>query len=416
MQVRIRHVPAHCIFHPFKFRDEVIDIISSRCNPQLFPNSYITTIEGKNLVVVEVPPGSKRPYYITSRGINEGTFVRIGASSRIAGQDILKDLVLEGSNRSFDALDFIDGRGIGLSQESIGRLCNFIKIKSGIDVTSISLVNMGLLRETDEGFVPSRAFMLLTDNPYYHARIQCARFRGPGETEFIDRKEFTDSIIDQVDSAIGFVTDHLNMGARIEGLYREDIPEIPLNAIREIITNAVLHRSYSHEGSPIFVAVYDDRVEVTSPGMLPQGMTVEGMLSEHSNPRNVVLSRFFRDTHLSEGWRKGVKRAMDSCVAYGLRRPDILEIDDMIKVVIYRAGSEYVPNVKASDFPLNDLEELVLDYLEANPQDTVDDVAKHLGRPYSTVRKSVSKLKAKGILSRTGSKSKGVWEVTHKSR
>lgn len=115
---------------PFKFRDEVIDIISSRCTPQLFPNSYITTIEGKNLVVVEVPPGSKRPYYITSRGINEGTFVRIGASSRIAGQDILKDLMLEGSNRSFDALDFIDERGIGLSQESIEHLCNFIKIKS----------------------------------------------------------------------------------------------------------------------------------------------------------------------------------------------------------------------------------------------------------------------------------------------
>ncbi|MDR0334812.1 MAG: putative DNA binding domain-containing protein, partial [Methanomassiliicoccaceae archaeon] len=256
---------------PLALRDQIIDEIAKDCTPQIFPNSYMSTVNDKNVIVIDIAPGTNRPYYLRSEGMERGTYVRISASTRTAGPDTLRDLMMEGAGRSFDELDHIDGNGRKLSMGSVDELCKYLSGRTKKEVSVTDLVNMRILRESEGTYIPSRAFMLLTDNPYYHARIQCARFKGPDELEFTDRKEFTGPIIEQLDDAVGFVLDHTNLGAEIKGLYRKDISEMPMEAVREIITNAVVHRSYSMSGSPIFVAVYDDRIEVTSPGMMPFG-------------------------------------------------------------------------------------------------------------------------------------------------
>ena len=132
---------------PFSVRDIIVDEISTLCNPQIFPNSYVSTVDGKNVVVIEVPPGTNRPYYITSEGIDNGTYVRISASSRLAGPDTLRDLMMEGANKSFDGLDYIDENNKGLSGDAVKKLCSYLSARSKKDVTPTDLMNMGLLTD-----------------------------------------------------------------------------------------------------------------------------------------------------------------------------------------------------------------------------------------------------------------------------
>lgn len=404
---------------PFSVRDIIIDEISNLCSPQLFLNSYVSTVDGKSIIVIEVVPGAKRPYFITSEGEMNGTYIRISASTRQAGPDTVRDLMMEGSNKSFDVLDYIDEDNKGISDKSVQRLCTYLSERSKKDVTSTDLVNMGLLKISNDtvpaSFIPSRAFMLLTDNPYYYARIQCARFRGPDELEFTDRKEYTGTIIEQVDDATGFVMNHTNLGAEITGLYRKDLPEIPIEAIREIITNAVVHRSYSMSGSPTFVAVYDDRIEITSPGMLPYGLTLEGVISGRSNPRNHVLAKFFKEANLTEGWGRGIRKAINSCNEYGLRQPVFQEIDDAIRVTIFRPGSMHEPSSESASSLINDFENKIIDFLEKNPHAKISDIAAEMRLSRSSIDRSVSKLKSLGIISRTGTKMEGEWKVYRRS-
>jgi len=398
---------------PLVLRDQIIDEISKDCCPQIFPNSYMSTVDGKNIVVIDIAPGMNRPYYLKSEGMEKGTYVRISASTRSAGSETLRDLLMEGANKSFDVLDHIDENGRKISAESVNKLCKYLSERSKKEVSVTDLVNMKVLRESEGTLLPSRAFMLLTDNPYYHARIQCARFKGPDELEFMDRKEFTGSIIEQVDDAVGFVFNHTNLGAEIKGLYRKDIPEIPAEAVREIVTNAVLHRSYSMSGIPIFVAVYDDRIEVSSPGMMPSGLTIDGAISGRSNPRNKVIAKFFREANLTEGWGRGIRRAISLCKEYGLRPPEFQEIDDTIRVTIFRTGSDHVPSKEPASLPISDSENAILNHLEKNPRATISDLMAIINISRPTVNRAILKLKSLGLLSRTGTKSTGTWIVKH---
>jgi predicted HTH transcriptional regulator len=302
-------------------RDQIIDEIAKDCVPQINANSYMSSINGKNIIVIDVVPGISRPYYLKSEGMVNGTYVRISASTRAAGPETLKDLILEGTGKSYDGLDYIDENHRKISMESVNKLCSYLSERSKKEVSITDIVGLNIIRVCEGEYVPSRAFMLLTDNPYDHARIQCARFKGPDELEFMDRKEFTGSIIKQVDEAVGFVFDHTNFGAKIKGLYRIDLPEIPIEAVREIVTNAVLHRSYSMDSSPIFVAVYDDRIEITSPGMMPLGLTIDDAMAGRSNPRNKVIAKFFREANLMEGWGRGIRRSFSLCEEFKLRPP-----------------------------------------------------------------------------------------------
>ena len=97
--------------------------------------------------------------------------------------------------------------------------------------------------------------------------IQCGFFKGKDRAYFVDRREFDGPIQNQVDVAYQYVLEKINMGMQIHGIYRQDVYELPTDSVRELIANAVAHRSYLEPGN-IQVAIFDDRLEVTSPGML----------------------------------------------------------------------------------------------------------------------------------------------------
>ena len=152
---------------------------------------------------------------------------------------------------------------------------------------------------------------------------------------FVDRREYTGPIWEQIEEAFQFVLRNIHLGATIVGIYRQDVYEIPPDAIRELIINAAVHRSYLDHGN-IQVAVYDNRLEITSPGKLPMGQTLERMKEGYSQIRNEALAYAFSYMNLIEHWGSGIPRIIGKVKAAGLREPEFIGGEVDLRINIYR--------------------------------------------------------------------------------
>ena len=329
---------------PFKMSDAISNMISDACIPMIENDIYPQTIDGKTVLVVDVIPGKQRPYYLSKKGKEKSAYIRFNGTSRPADTIMLKELELQGSNRSYDSIqeigaDYDENKTLELCEkmkEVSLTNCNTMEEKSTVkDMTIGKLEDMGLLCRNGKKLVPTHAFMLMTDNKVKYAKIQCALFKGVTRDLFIDKKEFGGTIYKQLEEAYQFVLRHINIGAEIKGLYRKDIYEMPVSSIREMIANAIIHRSYLNE-SKIQISMFDDRLEVVSPGGLYGGIDFEMMKSGRTSCRNSAIAEAFQYMNIVEAWGTGVPRILKSCAEYGLPEPVFEEFGDCIKVTMFR--------------------------------------------------------------------------------
>ena len=132
---------------------------------------------------------------------------------------------------------------------------------------------------------------------------------------------------------------NIRLGSRIAGVYREDFYELPIDSIREMISNAVCHRSYVSPGS-IQVAIYDDRLEVTSPGRISPDLTMEQLKAGNSRVRNVAIGAAFQYMHIIEKWGTGIPRILKEAAEYGLREPELKDFGTSFRINIFRKPFE----------------------------------------------------------------------------
>ena len=237
----------------FEVMDGIINAISDSCYPMIVPNISLHTLENKTAVLVEIEGGKKKPYYLKSKGMQRGTYIRSGATTRIIEEDyILKELVLEGKNKYFDQQICY---GESISEQEIEKFCEWLeelsrknsetdtKIKK---VTKNTLLSWKVLEEKNGEIFPTNAYILLSgrENWEVSRRIQCGVFKGETRSIFVDKREFEGSIITQLEKAYKYVLEKINLSSDIVGIYRVDKYEIPPKSIRELIANAVIHRSY----------------------------------------------------------------------------------------------------------------------------------------------------------------------------
>ncbi len=197
------------------------------------------------------------------------------------------------SRRSVDSLD-------------ISSFKNLYKEKAGEDLTDNVLDKLELIKVERGAKFPVNALILLSDDKirrskFPYAKIECARFKGIGVGNFIDQKTFDGRISEQADLAMQFVRRHISEGTEgYDGVYRKDIWEYPVIAVREVIRNAVIHRDYSLTGKDIKVAVFDDRIEISSTGLLPPTINYDDMKSRQSDIRNKVFAPVFKRMGITE--------------------------------------------------------------------------------------------------------------------
>ena len=216
------------------------------------------------------------------------------------------------------------------------------------------------------------------------------------------------------------------MGATIVGIYRQDVYEIPPDAIRELIINAMVHRSYLDHGT-IQVAVYDNRLEITDPGKLPMGQTMERMKEGYSKIRNEALAHAFAYMNIIEHWGSGIPRIIDKVKAAGLQEPEFIGGEVDLRINIYRGqvdtnnandtknGVNGVNNgTNGTDVPFDKEQtqiEKLLQIIEKNPFATQAYYAEEMGISKRTISRMFASLQEKGRLVQNGTKRKANWKI-----
>lgn len=170
------------------------------------------------------------------------------------------------------------------------------------------------------------------------SKIQCAVFKGNTRGIFVDKREYEGNLWEQVEQAYQFVLRNIHLGARIKGIHRQDVYELPPESIRELIINAVVNCSYL-QGSLVQVAIYDNRLEISSPGGLMPGVTIEKMKEGFSKVRNHGIANAFVYMNLIEQWGSGIPKILTQTKEYGLPEVEFIDMENALRVNMYRAFS-----------------------------------------------------------------------------
>ena len=165
-----------------------------------------------------------------------------------------------------------------------------------------------------------------------YAKIECARFKGTTADVFLDQATIEGPVFSTVEPTIAFIKRNIALGSTIGEVYRTDTWEYPLDALREAITNAVVHRDYRIAGSDIKVAIFDDMLEITSPGALPDSISPEDLGTGRSEIRNRVLAPIFKDLGLIESWGTGIQRIQREVAEHGGVRLVLQEVGNAFQV------------------------------------------------------------------------------------
>jgi predicted HTH transcriptional regulator len=168
------------------------------------------------------------------------------------------------------------------------------------------------------------------------AWFQAGAFAGADKSRIEDSRELRGHLPLLVEPALAFVGKHLRQGIVIRGARSAVRTEIPPMAVREAVINALVHADYSQRGAPIRLAVFDDRLEVENPGLLPMGLTVEEAVQGVSKIRNRVLARVFKELGYIEQWGSGLQRIIRACRDAGLADPKFEEIGTHFRVTFWR--------------------------------------------------------------------------------
>ncbi|ERK54995.1 RNA-binding domain-containing protein [Leptotrichia sp. oral taxon 879] len=421
----------------FEVMDGIINAISDSCYPMIMPDISLHTLENKTVILVEIEGGKKKPYYLKSKGMQKGTYIRSGATTRIIEEDyVLKELVLEGENKYFDQQVC---HGESVSDEEIEKFCEWLEKlarKNSENDTEIrkitrnTLLSWKVLEEKNGRIFPTNAYILLSGKGNWEVsrKIQCGVFKGETRSIFVDKKEFEGSIIMQLEKAYQYVLEKINLGSDIVGIYRVDKYEIPPKSIREVIANAVIHRSYL-EPNDIQVALYDNRLEITSPGMLLSGVNVKRMKEGYSKLRNRAIASVFAYVNIIEKWGSGIPRIMNEIREYGLQEPEFIIFENDFRVNIYRKNYNTTQSTQGStqnrinttqdiskkeklDIKnLTETDKTIINTIINNPEMSQKQIADNLNWTVNKVKYYMKKFKQKNILKYEGTSQNGKWEI-----
>lgn len=330
----------------FREMDAITNAISDSCEPVIVPDVYPQTIDGKTIIIVEISAGKQKPYYIRQDGITDGVYMRVAGTSRKADRAMTQEMYYASEGRSYDT---VIRKDLNVSEVDIEKLCSDMKevalanCKNATQrqavktVTKNVLLSWGVLSEDEEGVIhPTNAYIFLTGQDVFLSKIQCGMFKGTTRAVFVDKRDYEGPLWQQAEDAFQFVLRNIRLGAIFEGLYRKDIYELPPDSIRELIINAVMNCSFL-QPSHIQVAVYDDRLEITSPGGLMPGVTIDRMKEGYSQIRNRALAHAFSYMNLIEGWGTGIPRLLQEMEKYGLPEPEFVDMEIALRINLYRA-------------------------------------------------------------------------------
>ena len=384
--------------------------------------------------MLHVCSGQETPYYYIGDK-QRLAFVRIGNETVVADRIQLKSLVLKGSGRTYDGLPssykFEDMAFTKL------RSVYFRRLRRSFE--DDEFVSWGIIDEN--GSLTNAGALLADESPIRQSRIFCTRWNGldmtSGLGEAIDDVELEGCVISQLQDAVSFIRNNSRKKWWKEDNHREELPDYPERAVTETIANAIIHRDYMQMGSEVHVDMYDNRLEVYSPGGMMDGRLIQQLnpLTVPSKRRNPLLADFFSRLGLMERRGSGMKKIIDSYKQYehqvNCRTPEFHSNASEFHVILWSLNYENNCAKNVEEFLKEDIgtvkeflkdeskfrkeflkaQRIIYKMISANPRVTIAEMAVNIGLSDRQVRKYIKRMTDLKFIVREGGRKSGTWKI-----
>ena len=408
---------------------KAMEVISEQIKVKMDPTPEVLLkahlVDGKEIVTLEVYRGEETPYYYVGEG-NYTAYVRIGNESVMATATDLKRLVLRGKNRTYDSLvtDY------SFDDYSFSKLkaAYYKKTKKSMEMKDFE--SFGIVDKN--GILTNAGALLADESPIYCSRLFCTRWNGidkaSGVIEALDDEEYTGSLILLLEEGMNFARRNSKKMWKKESDRRVEYPEYPERSIFEGLVNGLVHRDYLDMGSEVHIDIFDDRLEIYSPGGMYDGTLIQDRDIDNvpSKRRNPVVADIFSRLDYMERRGSGFKKIMQ---AYEVE-PNYTEDK---KPVFYSNATEFrviLKNLNFTDEVLNEknevLDEVLNEVLDSrrtemeikvikailsSPRIKQKELAEQVGISVSTIQRTIKKLVKEGKIVRVNGKRDGYWKV-----
>ncbi|KIO47146.1 ATP-binding protein [Sanguibacteroides justesenii] len=402
--------------------------IKSKLDPVPAVNLELKEADGKTLVLLHVYPGQETPYYYIGDK-QRLAFVRIGNESVTADRIQLKSLVLKSFGRTYDSLP----SSYRFEDMAFSKLRSVHYKRLQRSFEDNEFVSWGIVDENSN--LTNAGALLADESPVRQSRIFCTRWNGldmtSGLGEAIDDVELEGCVIGQLQDAVSFVRNNSRKKWWKESDHREELPNYPERAVTEAIANAIIHRDYMQMGSEIHIDMYDDRLEIYSPGGVMDWRLIQQLnpLTVPSKRRNPLLADFFSRLGLMERRGSGMKKIINTYKYYeylsDYRAPEFTSNASEFHVTLWNLN--YDGNNTTADNPYQKKElvkesvEFTKEFIKAsrqiyklistNPKVSTVQMAESMGLSTRQVLKYIKRLQDLHKIVRVGGRKTGEWKI-----
>ena len=410
--------------------ERISEEVKSKLDPAPAVNLELKEADGKALVLLHVYPGQETPYYYIGDK-QRIAFVRIGNESVTADRVQLKTLVLKGSGRTYDSLP----SNYRFEDMAFSKLKSVHYKRLQRSFEDNEFVSWGIIDEN--GKLTNAGALLADESPVRQSRIFCTHWNGldmtSGLGEAIDDVELEGCVIGQLQDAVSFVRNNSRKKWWKENDYREELPDYPERAVTEAIANAIIHRDYMQMGSEIHIDMYDNRLEIYSPGGMLDGRLIQQLnpLTVPSKRRNPLLADFFSRLGLMERRGSGMKKIINTYRRYehlsDYHAPEFTSNASEFHVTLWNLNYEGSDNNIASNNAFQGAEfikepvEFTKEFIKAsrqiyklistNPKVSTVQMADSMGLSARQVLKYLKRLQEIGKIARVGGRKMGEWKI-----
>ena len=404
--------------NPQQAAEQISEIIKVRIEPAI-KNIVLEPlrVDGKEILRVQISAGMNTPYYYTGDG-NKAAYYRIGNESAPAPAAVLNELLMKGLNQTFDALE----TKYRFSDYSYTLFEATYKQKTGNSIDKpkdYQSFNMVSSNDTLT-FVGA---LFADQSPIYQSRVFCTRWNGLKKgglyVDALDNDEFQSNAISLLTDALKFVRHNSSVKWKKTGTGRIEMPDYPSEAVHEALVNALVHRDYMIQGSEIHVDMYDDRLEIVSPGGLPDGKRIQDLDIDDvaSIRRNPVICDIFSRLKLMERRGSGLRKIIDQYpddIVPSFRstaQSFIVMLPNLSHKIASTPNGDDVGDDIGVDIGVESNADLILNAIAGDPEITQKYLALITGLSTRTVSREIKELRDSGKIQRFGSDRSGYWKL-----
>lgn len=380
--------------NPDKDAEIISEMIKSRLDPIPEFKIRFQKEEDKVLLIVDILKGEETPYYYSGDGVLEA-YVRIGNESVKASSTELRRLVLHGRNTTFDSQNSM----YKVEDYAFSKLRERYKKWTGQSINDKDLISFGLA--TKDGYLTNAGALIVDESPIHYSRVFCTRWNGltksGGTMDALDDAEYSGSLISLIENGEGFIKRNAKMMWRKTANSREELPEYVERSYHEALVNAIAHRDYLVNGSEVHIDIYDDRMEIYSPGGMPDSSVIQDRdpTTVPSTWRNPVIADVFNRLGYMERKGSGFAKILDNYafqINYTEEKKPYFRSDRYQFTVIMPNLNYNGTQDVTQDVTQDDVYTLILEMIKRNNKISAKQLAEKLGISIRTVRRKIKEM------------------------